>query len=119
MDNLKEKYAVTLALGICIIFSPASHAEDDLFDGLDNETSVSQEQLANESARGAQEIIQINRNSLNARLDNNQAIHTFSGDNIISNDAFSGASGLTTAIQNSGNNVIIQDATILNVFVDQ
>ena len=43
----------------------------------------------------------------------NVAIDTITGKNVITSGAFTNASGLTTAIQNSGNNVLIQNATIL------
>ncbi|MBC8058354.1 MAG: hypothetical protein H7Y61_17405 [Rhizobiales bacterium] len=45
----------------------------------------------------------------------NQASNLTTGMNVISDGAFSGASGLSTVIQNSGNNVLIQNATIVNV----
>ena len=45
----------------------------------------------------------------------NQASHLTTGMNVISDGAFSGAAGLSTVIQNSGNNVLIQNATIVNV----
>lgn len=38
-----------------------------------------------------------------------------SGVNTISSGAFSNASGLPVAIQNSGSNVLIQNATIINI----
>lgn len=43
----------------------------------------------------------------------NVAIDTITGKNVITSGAFTNASGLSTAIQNSGNNVLIQNATIL------
>ena len=49
---------------------------------------------------------------------NNSASGTVSGGNIIDEGAFSGSSGLSTIIQNSGNNVLIQSATILSVNID-
>jgi hypothetical protein len=45
----------------------------------------------------------------------NQAINVNTGMNVISDGAFAGSSGLSTVIQNSGNNVLIQNATIVNV----
>lgn len=45
----------------------------------------------------------------------NQASNLTTGMNVISDSAFSGASGMSTVIQNSGNNVLIQNATIVNV----
>jgi hypothetical protein len=52
-----------------------------------------------------------------AVLEDNRAINTLNGSNIISGDAFANASGLPVAVQNSGNNVIIQNAFILNLHV--
>ena len=49
---------------------------------------------------------------------NNTSIGTVSGGNTINAGAFSQSSGLSTIIQNSGNNVLIQSATILNVSID-
>jgi hypothetical protein len=57
----------------------------------------------------------INTNQLNAKLFNNSATNNVTGNNSIADAAFSGASGLATVIQNSGNNVIIQNGTVLNL----
>ena len=45
----------------------------------------------------------------------NQAVNVTTGGNVISEGALAGATGLPTVIQNSGNNVLIQNATIVNV----
>lgn len=45
----------------------------------------------------------------------NHAENILSGSNTLSGDAFSSASGINTAIQNSGSNVLIQNATVVNV----
>ena len=59
--------------------------------------------------------LDINLNNLNAQLYSNKALNNVTGDNTVTQSAFSGASGLATVVQNSGNNVIIQNATILNL----
>jgi len=59
--------------------------------------------------------LQISEMSLDSKLLNNQAIANVTGSNFVTQDAFSGASGFSTVVQNSGNNVIIQNATILNI----
>lgn len=59
--------------------------------------------------------LELNTNSLSATLNDNTATNNVTGSNYINGGAFSGASGLPTVIQNSGNNVLIQNATILNV----
>lgn len=59
--------------------------------------------------------VTINANFLNAKLNNNAAIDNVTGNNTINGNAFAGASGLPIVIQNSGNNVIIQSGTVLNL----
>ncbi|MGA6829393.1 hypothetical protein ACO9S2_17520 [Nitrospira sp. NS4] len=59
--------------------------------------------------------VTINANMLNARMFNNSATDNVTGNNTITEGAFAGASGLPIVIQNSGNNVIIQNGTILNL----
>lgn len=57
----------------------------------------------------------INANILKAKLYDNAAIDNVTGNNSINGNAFAGASGLPIVIQNSGNNVIIQSGTVLNL----
>lgn len=59
--------------------------------------------------------VTINANMLNAKLFNNRATDNVTGTNTITGGAFAGASGLPIVIQNSGNNVIIQSGTVLNL----
>jgi hypothetical protein len=47
----------------------------------------------------------------------NQASNLTTGGNWVSEGSFTGASGFPTVIQNSGNNVLIQNATIINLQV--
>lgn len=58
-----------------------------------------------------------NENDLDGDLYSNNATNTVSGDNIVTAGALAGSTGLFTVIQNSGNNVLIQNATILNLNV--
>jgi len=67
-----------------------------------------------ESSRGRQET-RITAMETDARLHDNRAVDTLSGGNFIGDNAFSSSSGLPVAIQNSGNNVIIQNSFILNL----
>jgi len=57
----------------------------------------------------------LNDMKLYAQLYDNKALSNVTGNNIVTQDAFAGAQGYATVIQNSGNNVIIQNATILNL----
>ena len=61
------------------------------------------------------QLIITNRNDLKAKLYDNVAVDNVTGNNAINGNAFAGASGLPIVIQNSGNNVIIQSGTILNL----
>jgi len=58
-----------------------------------------------------------NEIDINGSNHGNTAIGTITGDNIITNSSFAGASGLIDVIQNSGNNVLIQKATIVNITI--
>lgn len=74
--------------------------------------AVAREKL--DDVRGGAEVV-VNDMRLHGMVGDNAAINTFSGSNIVSDGSFSNAAGLPTVIQNSGNNVLIQNATILNV----
>jgi hypothetical protein len=52
---------------------------------------------------------------LSGTVGNNAATNVVTGANIITDGAFTNASGLPMVIQNSGANVLIQNATIVNV----
>ena len=54
-----------------------------------------------------------------AVLTDNEIGTAHTGDNNVSHGAFSDVHGITSVIQNSGNHVIIQDSTVLNVTVSQ
>lgn len=56
-----------------------------------------------------------NRNNVNGRVSDNVAEDVVTGDNVLGGSAFAGASGISTVIQNSGSNVLIQNATIVSV----
>jgi len=65
--------------------------------------------------RGGDRIF--NENQLRGVVADNHASNLTTGANVISDGAFSGSAGLPMVIQNSGNNVLIQNATIVNVQV--
>lgn len=55
-----------------------------------------------------------NLNDVRGSVDNNSATNVVTGQNTIS-ASFAGATGVPMVIQNTGNNVLIQNATIVNV----
>jgi hypothetical protein len=64
--------------------------------------------------RGGFEAVK-NDMQLSGTVANNVAMDTVSGSNTISDGAFANLNGLPMVIQNSGSNVLIQNATIINV----
>jgi len=58
-----------------------------------------------------------NDSRLKGVVADNKASNLTTGMNVISDGAFAGSTGMPTVIQNSGNNVLIQNATIVNVQV--
>ena len=50
---------------------------------------------------------------LDGVVQDNVAAHLVTGKNVITQGSFANSSGLSSVIQNSGNNVLIQNATIL------
>lgn len=63
--------------------------------------------------RGRQTVF--NTNDVDGQLHNNDAVSNVTGSNFVTDGSFSGMSGFSTVIQNSGNNVLIQNATVLNL----
>ena len=64
--------------------------------------------------RGGSDTV-FNDMKLNGIVSDNSATNVVTGSNMIGEGSFSNASGLSTVIQNSGANVLIQNATIINV----
>ncbi|MFQ3234709.1 MAG: hypothetical protein ACI9C4_000260 [Paraglaciecola sp.] len=58
-----------------------------------------------------------NNETLEAILTNNSNTNGITGNNTIDAGSFSEASGVFSIIQNTGNNVIIQDSTIITVTI--
>lgn len=67
--------------------------------------------LENQRGRAQPQVLVVM--GLDGVVQDNVATHTNTGRNIITNGSFANSSGLSTAILNSGNNVLIQNATIL------
>lgn len=75
-------------------------------------TPLKQEQLA--GSRGGTDSMTAQA-TLNATVTNNTAVNIVSGNNTIDGGAFANMSGLPMVIQNSGTNVLIQNATVINL----
>ncbi|WP_430390631.1 hypothetical protein [Dyella sp. 20L07] len=101
LDGVESPIAVYVAA----TRSQAENPTTDIGKGVDNAT------LAEMS--GGTMVVQ--NTTLNGTVSNDSADHVISGSNIITGGAFAGETGIPTVIQNSGNNVLIQSATVLNV----
>jgi hypothetical protein len=58
-----------------------------------------------------------NTNNQHGTLDNVTVVNSITGHNTIDGGSFANANGFPTVIQNSGNGVLIQNSTILNVTI--
>ncbi|MCC7548099.1 MAG: hypothetical protein IT532_10065 [Burkholderiales bacterium] len=70
-----------------------------------------------DTRRGGDRTEVFNTITLNGTADNIRVYDTITGNNTIGGGSFAGARGFPTVIQNSGNGVLIQNATIINVTV--
>jgi hypothetical protein len=57
----------------------------------------------------------VGQNNLTGTVSDNTAYKVQTGSNAVTAGSFAGSSGLPTVIQNTGANVLIQNATVLNV----
>ncbi|PTN13326.1 hypothetical protein [Nitrosomonas aestuarii] len=78
---------------------------------------ASLDELDNARGREGIDITALNNLDVSATLTGNTANNNLTGTNMIDASAFTGASGMFSVIQNTGNNVIIQDSTIVNVTI--
>lgn len=77
---------------------------------------LSSDQLS--SFRGGFDVVK-NDMQLSGLVANNSATNIMSGNNSIADGSFANASGFPMVIQNSGSNVLIQNATIINLQYQQ
>lgn len=84
----------------------------DSFETAKAET-VSDEELDENRGTFSPEVL--NSSVLEATSTENVTIGGVTGNNLISSNAFTNAQGVVSLIQNSGNNVIIQNSTIVNL----
>lgn len=116
MPNDNRLRAALLALPLLLAFGPAAQAE--VAQEADQEMAifagtVSDDMLADQRGKANIPTEVLTVMGLEGTVQENLAQNTVSGRNTITNGSFTNASGLSTAIMNSGNNVLIQNATIL------
>jgi hypothetical protein len=69
-------------------------------------------------ARLEMDKLTLNLNDEDGVVTGNTALDNTTGPNTIDGDAFGNAAGFVSAVQNTGNNVLIQNSTIINVAVE-
>ncbi len=69
------------------------------------------------SRGGAELDITLNEAKTSGSVSGNQASYLTTGSNYVNDGSFAGAAGFSTVVQNSGNNVLIQNATVINLRV--
>lgn len=85
---------------------------------LNDSGAVSSEVLANTRGKqGFDTLQQLNDNDQRAWLEDNELDSELTGNNVIENGALQGIEGISTIIQNTGNQVVIQESTLLNLTV--
>jgi hypothetical protein len=69
------------------------------------------------SRGGAELDLTLNEAKTTGVVGGNHASNLSTGSNYVNDGSFNGATGFATVVQNSGNNVLIQNATIINLQV--
>jgi len=97
-------------------------AETPLLDlaAFEDSGTLTDEELNKHRAREKIEVDQItlNNQEQDGDVTDNVAVGNTNGDNVINGQAFSDSSGFLSSVQNTGNNVLIQNSTIINVSVE-
>jgi len=65
--------------------------------------------------RGGADVLVKNTSTLDGGVHDNQAYNLSTGSNVVTGGSFAGASGFSTVVMNTGNNVLIQNSTIINL----
>ena len=98
-----------------ILFSQAIQA-DEIIATFSEDGLVSDTELSAQSGQGLLQNLTTSVADLKDNVINvGPGASLTNGDNVISGGAFANSSGIASVIQNSSNNVIIQDSTIVNV----
>jgi hypothetical protein len=106
-----------LAAAALLLLPGAGWAGDDA-EALARDLGPSVEARALDGYRGRQNStsnLEMNWQENNGTVEGNRAMNTVNGANIIRDGAFSHSNGLPIMVQNSGNNVLIQNSVILNL----
>ena len=117
MKKLYQSIRLLILFSLLIIINNKTYAEDVVVDiAIIDVAPVLLEDL--DQIRGLGGVVDVTNNAnLGAVLTNNDANDSVTGYNIIDQGSFNDANGVFSIIQNTGNNVIIQDSTIITITI--
>jgi hypothetical protein len=99
---------------VSVLVLQIAHA-DQVSVSFNEDVLVTDDELSLHRGQGLKEstisVADLNNNVINV----GPGASLTNGNNVISDGAFNNSSGIASVIQNSGNNVIIQDSTVVNV----
>lgn len=114
---MSYKFMPWFAAAVLLVSGAAWASESPELGAADLGLPMAQEAL--DERRAGDAGLELNFTEINQRtratLEHNTAIATRNGANHISGDSFRDATGFPMAVQNTGNNVIIQNAVIINL----
>lgn len=99
------------------VLAPGPAAGQESMRPLHGWKALGDAELAAERGGEGADLPLANLVDMGADVRDNVVINSHSGDNLVGGGAFAGAGGFSTVIQNSGNHVIIQNSTIVNLTI--
>ncbi|MEY8214562.1 MAG: hypothetical protein RPR97_08780 [Colwellia sp.] len=117
MKKLYQNTRLIILLTLLVLISNKASTESVVVDVVIIDVApVLLEEL--DQIRGLGGVVDVTSNAnLGAVLTNNNVNDSVTGYNIIDQGSFNDASGVFSIIQNTGNNVIIQDSTIITITI--
>lgn len=117
MKKLFQSTHLLILLTLLLIISNKVSATDDAVEiAIMDVAPVMLDKL--DQIRGLGGVVDVTNNAnLGASLIDNDVSNSVTGYNIIDQGSFNDASGIFSIIQNTGNNVIIQDSTIITITI--
>ena len=117
MKKLYQNTRLIILLTLLVLISNKASTESVVVDVVIIDVApVLLEEL--DQIRGLGGVVDVTSNAnLGAVLTNNDVNDSVTGYNIIDQGSFNDASGVFSIIQNTGNNVIIQDSTIITITI--
>lgn len=110
----KVAWAIATALAILPVVTRAQQAPEQPQPEAHSPFGAPVDDHVLDATRGGAADV-LNSMTLSGMVADSKASDLTTGNNLLTDGAFAGASGMPMVIQNTGNNVVIQNATIVNV----